>query len=164
MLRQLLGPSERYFSNIGGSETPINSRKVIKEVGATRTLTKGESGALCLFDRAAGTVFTLPAPEAGLEFEFRVTTSVTTNAHKIITSAATIFLGGTVLSVDTDTSDALAAFTFNGTTHVAYSAAGTTTGGLVRSHIKVVCVGNLLWHIDGVNYGSGTVATPASTS
>ena len=48
-------------------------RQVIDGVGATRTLAPEESGALCLFDRAAGNVFTLPAPVPGMQFEFRST-------------------------------------------------------------------------------------------
>jgi hypothetical protein len=39
-------------------------RQVIDAVGATRTLAPEESGALCLFDSAAGVVYTLPPPSA----------------------------------------------------------------------------------------------------
>ena len=62
-------------------------REVIQSQGSTRTLLAEESGALCVFDRAAGIVFTLPAPVEGMQFDFVVKTSITSNAAKIITNA-----------------------------------------------------------------------------
>jgi hypothetical protein len=52
--------------------------------GATVTLTAAESGTTQIFDRAAGIVYTLPAPVPGMTFDFFVKTSVTSNAHKVI--------------------------------------------------------------------------------
>src|SRR3990167_10637757 len=61
-------------------------RQVIQSVGATRTLLPEESGSLCLFDRAAGVVYTLPTPVEGMYFDFMATVSVTSNAYKTITA------------------------------------------------------------------------------
>ena len=52
-------------------------RKVISGEGASRTLLASESGATVLYDRAAGIIYTLPAPVVGLEFDFVTTVSVT---------------------------------------------------------------------------------------
>jgi hypothetical protein len=141
-------------------------RQVIDGVGATRTLAPEESGALCLFDRAAGVVYTLPAPSlqtVGLTYDFLVTTSVTSNAHKIITDAATTFLVGAVTMVTIATASP-AGFSANGTTIRALSAAGTTTGGLIGETYKVTCISATQWAITGVCVGSGVIATPFATS
>jgi hypothetical protein len=137
---------------------------VVSGSGATVTLTAAQSGSTVLMDRAAGIVFTLPAATAGLSFTFYVTTAVTSNAYKFITSAGTELLIGGLLSDDTDSSDALAMFNANGSTHIAVSMNGTTTGGLVGTRINVRCLSATKWFVEGTNYGSGTVATPFATS
>lgn len=140
-------------------------RNVISGSGATASLSEFDSGSLVLFDRAAGIVFTLPAGCAvGTKFEFIATVSVTSNAYKVITGAGTELLIGTLASVDTDTSDAMAGFSGNGSTHVAVSANGTTTGGLIGSKWCFEKVTSTQWQVSGTNRGSGTVATPFATS
>jgi hypothetical protein len=136
---------------------------VIGDAVATRTLTAKESGATVQFDAAAGVVYTLPAPIIGMEFEFITTVAVTSNSHKIITNAATVFLLGAV-SIGTIATASAGGFAFNGSTHVACTSNGTTTGGLVGSRIKVRAISATQWFIEGQMIGSGTVATPAATS
>lgn len=137
-------------------------RKVISGEGATRTLTRKESGALVMFDRAAGIVYTLPAPQVGMEFEFQASADVTSNAYKIITDAATTFLVGAVMSGEL--AAAMDVFQADGTTIVALSSNGTTTGGLIGSNFKVTAISSTQWAIEGVIVGSGTLATPFATS
>lgn len=149
------------------------ARQVIANQGATRTLKPGESGALCLFDRAAGIVYTLPAPtlvDTGMYFDFLVTVSVTSNAHKIITDAATTFLVGAVTMVTIATASP-AGFSADGTTIRAISAAGTTTGGLIGETYRVVLLPGSTattvptkWGVSGVQVGSGTIVTAFATS
>jgi hypothetical protein len=138
-------------------------RQIIDGVGATRTLAPEESGALCRFDVATGVVYTLPPPVVGMQFEFCVTVSVTSNAHKIITDAATTFIVGAVVmgSIATAT---VGGFSANGTTIRALSANGTTTGGLIGETYRVTCISATQWQINGVCIGSGTLATPFATS
>jgi hypothetical protein len=132
--------------------------------GATVTLTKAQSGSTILFDRAAGIIFTLPSCTPGLKYTFLVSTSVTSNNHKIITSTGTeLFVGG-LISNDTDTSGAAVFFDANGSTHIACTMNGTTTGGLIGTRINVECISSTQWLISGINRGSGTVATPFATS
>lgn len=139
-------------------------REVISEAVATRTLLAEESGSLCLFDRAAGVVYTLPAPAVGMYFDFLVTVAVTSNAHKVITNAATVFMVGKVIMGDVTVAQSGDVFTADGTTIVAISAAGTTTGGLLGECYRLTCISSTQWAIDGVCHGAGTLATPFATS
>jgi hypothetical protein len=144
----------------------IRARKnIISGSGATASLSEADSGSLVLMDRAAGIVFTLPAAcKIGTKYEFIASASVTSNAYKVITGAGTELLIGTLASVDTDTSDAMAGFSGNGSTHIAVSANGTTTGGLIGSKWIFEKVSTTQWEVSGTNRGSGTVATPFATS
>lgn len=139
-------------------------RNVISGSGATRSLSVNESGSTVLFDRAAGIVFTLPTAVPGTWFDFVVTTSVTSNAAKVITGAGTELLIGGYMNVDTDTSNAVAAFDGNGSTHVAVSMNGTTTGGLQGTKLRFTCLSSTRWSVEGIVRGSGTVATAFATS
>lgn len=132
--------------------------------GATRTLTAANSGSLNLLDAATGVTYTLPAPSVGLVYRFLVTTSVTSNNHKVITDAGTtLILGGVTMIEAADTNSGLAAL-FNGTTHVSILMNGTTTGGLIGTYFELYCVSATQWAIQGIVAGSGTLATCASTS
>jgi hypothetical protein len=139
-------------------------RQVIQSVGATRTLLPEESGALCLFDRAAGVVYTLPTPVEGMQFKFLATVAVTSNAYKTITSAATEFLLGKVIIGDTTVAQSGDVFTADGTTIVAISEDGATKGGLIGSEYTLTAISATKWVIEGVTHGAGTLATPFATS
>lgn len=139
-------------------------RQVIDGQGATRTLLAEESGALCLNDRAAGIVWTLPTPQVGLTFEFLASVAVTSNAYKVITDAATTFLKGGVIMGDVTVAQSGDYFEANGTTHVAISEDGATKGGLLGDRFTVTCVSSTLWVIHGVLHGAGTLADPFATS
>jgi len=139
-------------------------REVIGEAVATRTLLASESGALCLLDRAAGVVYTLPAPVVGMQFEFLVTVAVTSNAHKVITNASTVFLLGGAIMGDVTIATSGDYFEADGTTHVALSANGSTTGGLLGERYMVTAISATQWVIHGVLHGAGTLATPFATS
>lgn len=154
---------EQVTYNALASQHRGEHRHIIGEAVATRTLLQKESGALCLFDRAAGVVFTLPTPVIGMQFEFQVSVSVTSNAHKIITAASTEFLLG-VTEVIGGTTETTVAGIANGTTHRALSSNGTTTGGLAGTRFIVTAISTTQWLIHGVALGSGVVATPFATS
>ena len=140
---------------------------VISGQGATATLTAAQSGSVCLFDRPAGIVYTLPAPAVGLTFSFVATASVTSNSYKVITDAGTTFLIGSVNSIDTDSTNALAAYTGNGSTHIALTqaaASSNATGGLQGSIVTFTCVSSTLWEVSGTIQAAGSPATPFATS
>lgn len=140
-------------------------KNIISGSGATASLSEFDSGSLVLMDRAAGTVFTLPAACAvGTTFDFLATVSVTSNSYKIITGAGTELLIGGYMSVDTDTSNAVAVFTGNGSTHIAVTSNGTTTGGLIGTSLKFTKLTSTQWEVSGMMMGSGVVATAFATS
>ena len=143
----------------------INAKRpVVADTGATRSITAGESGSLFLMNRAAGQVYTLPVAPVGFYVDFAVTTSVTSNSYKVITGAGTELLIGGIISDDTDSSNAVAIFDANGSTHVACTMNGTTTGGLVGTRLRFTCLSATRWLVEGKVNGSGTVATPFATS
>lgn len=139
-------------------------KNVISGQGATRTLNENESGSVALFDRAAGIVYTLPTAKPGMVFDFIVTTTVTSNAAKVITAVGTELLIGGYTNVDTDTSNAVAAFTGNGSTHVAVSMNGTTTGAVAGTRLRFTCLSSTRWMVEGIVLGTGVVATAFATS
>lgn len=138
-------------------------RQVISGVGATRTLATNESGALCLFDSAAGVVYTLPPPALGMQFEFLTSVTITSNSAKVLTDAATTFIvGGAALANNAATTGQ--AFSANGTTHRSVNGNGTTTGGIIGDRIRVTAISATQWAVDAVMVQSGTAATPFATS
>jgi hypothetical protein len=139
------------------------NRQIIADAVSTRTLVAKESDALCLFDRAAGVVYTLPAPVIGMQFTFAVTVSRTSNAHKIITDAATTFLVGSMLLANTGATTGQG-FAADGTTIRAVSSNGTTTGGLIGDRYTVTCISSTQWLVEGTMTQTGTAATPFATS
>lgn len=152
------------YGSPGGCVATGLHREVISGVGATRTLLAEESGALCIFDRAAGIVWTLPAPIVGMQFDFAATVSVTSNAYKVITNAATVFLvGGIVISSQT-VAESGDQFSADGTSIVAISEDGATKGGLIGGAYRLTCISATQWQINGLSVGAGTLATPFATS
>lgn len=147
-----------------GTVAPGLHREVIQSVGATYALIAKESGALCLLDRAAGVVYTLPTPVLGMQFEFQATVSVTTNAYKVITNAASEFLVGGIIMGDVTVAQSGDYFDADGTTIRALSADGATKGGLLGERYVVTAISTTQWAIHGVCRGAGVLATPFATT
>ena len=144
------------------SQQRASAREIIDCTSAT-TLTAVQSGALVLMDAAAGFTITLPTPVAGMQFEFLQTVTQTSGTQKIYTGSASIFMLGEVLTYTTATASP-AGFAFDGATHVAYTSNGTTTGGIIGTRIVCTALSSTVWAITGQVVGSGTIATPASTT
>lgn len=139
-------------------------RQVIQSVGATRTLLPEESGALVLFDRATGIVYTLPPAAEGMYFEFVYTVSRTsTNAYKIITASGD-FLLGAYMAGDPAIATSGDVFTADGSTHVALTLDADTEGGIVGGRIKCTAISGTQWYIEGMVVGTGTMTTGFATS
>lgn len=143
-----------------------SKRRVVAVNAATNTLNENQSGSAVLFDRAAGTVHTLPAGcLPGTYFDFYVSVTCTSNAHKIITGAGTELMVGQILNCDTDTSDAVAIWkSLVATSNIAVSMNGTTEGGVKGDWIRVTKLDATTWGVHGQINGNGTVATPFATS
>jgi hypothetical protein len=132
---------------------------IISGSGATVTLTAAQSGSVCLFDRAAGIVFTLPAPSVGLYFDFLTTVTITSGAAEVDTNTGSVFMLGAVELLTSASATTFAAYG-NGTSHVKIASNGTTTGGIKGSQYRITCVSSTVWNVSGLLAGSGTLATP----
>lgn len=167
-MRQYLGLTS--VADIQQGDNPglaLEKNNVVSGSGATATLTAQQSGSTVLFDRAAGIVYTLPAPQVGLKFRFMTTVTITSNAAKVVTDAGTTLLIGNIVSNTAATtpsaSDGPKTFAANGSSHVAVSMNGTTTGGIIGSLVEFECVSSTQWAVNGVILASGIIATPFST-
>src|SRR5579864_5291642 len=121
----------------------------------TAVLTAAQSGSLVLWNAAAGFTITLPAPAVGLNFSFGVQVSVTSSNHKLITDAGTTFLlGGIVMIESADTNSGLGA-AMDGSSNVAITMNGSTTGGLIGTFFNAYCISATQWMVEGIVYGSG---------
>jgi hypothetical protein len=147
-----------------GSIVPGQHRQVISEAVATRTLLPEESGALCLFDTAAGVVYTLPAPVVGMYFDFGATVTGT-GSYKIITNSASVFITGGLFVVSLTVAEAGDTFVANGTTHVSITMDADTEGRIKGAmNLRLTAISSTVWHCDGYATGAGTLADPFATS
>lgn len=163
---------EDFFNDIFGStgvtfRKPISYRNpILSGQGATATLTAAESNSTILFDRAAGIVYTLPAPQVGLTYTFVTTVTITSGAAEVDTDAGTTFLLGAVSmgSSNQTPSGTLGPkfFLADGTANVKISSNGTTTGGVKGSQYTITCVSPTVWNVSGIVVASSgsTIATP----
>lgn len=157
-----VGTTISIVSDVVNLSEGVTAGKLISGSGATKTLTKAESGADVLFDRAAGIAYTLPAPVVGLEFTFIVTVDLTSNAYSFVTDAATTFIVGSLQGAIEGAATDETHFA-NGTTHVGVSMNKTTTGGLIGGVFTVKCISPTLWRITGNTSCTATPATPFTT-
>jgi hypothetical protein len=140
----------------------VTNPNVIDATAATLTLTAQNNNATVLLDRAAGVTVTLPSPVPGQRFRFIVATVTTSNAHKIITSAGTIFISGGLYF---DKALTITRYDGNTSTLVSINLNGTTTGGLTIGDVfDLTCVSATVWTAEGTVTASGTLATPFATS
>lgn len=165
-----INASVDYNSATGMTIVKGQDLNIVSGSGATVTLTTAQSGSVILMDRAAGITFTLPTASAstiGMYFDFVVTTTVTSNSYKVITGAATELLIGGYVNVDTDSSNAVAVFTGNGSTHISInmsSASTNATGGIVGTKLRFTCLSTTRWMVEGIVQGAGTPATAFATT
>lgn len=163
--RQPIYVGDSTFLNTYGTHTgPV----VGPAANGAATLVAANSGSLNVFSTLTGDLFTLPTPAPGLQFNFFVAIANTSGAHKVITSGAAIYLLGAIVqntvAATPAANDGPKTFTFNGTTHVAISMNGTTTGGLPGTSFSIRYYSATQWLIEGLVVASGIIATPAATS
>lgn len=154
------GTANREVSSVPvGQGTIPNYRPIFR---AAQVLTSEHNGALCVFAAAAGYTFTLPAAQLGLWFDFVVEVTITSVGARTECASGDFLLGNFIQSTDgTYTSANHAA---NGTTHLAISMNGTTTGGLAGDWYRVHAISGTQWEIYGMGRATGTEATPFATS
>lgn len=161
---------EQQFNSWSREDGQPRKRQVL--TGA-QTLTLGQSGALCLFNTAAGYTFTLPAPTldaVGTWFEFQCSALNTSVVAKVITDTTTTFILGIVFIASGGTPGATTgpiSFAADGSTHRAINQGGanTTTGGVIGSRFKLTLINATQWLLsDSYLVGTASVATPVATS
>ena len=135
-------------------------RQVIQEAVATRTLLAKESGALCLFDRAAGVIYTLPTAVEGMQFEFEASVLQTAAAYRVSCATGAFLLGAVVGNTLGAVMDV---FQANGTTHLGISTNATDSGGLIGTQFKVTAISSTQWVISGLIVCSTTPIDPFVT-
>jgi hypothetical protein len=145
----------------GGCRVRGLAREVIDGGGTTTQLTVGQSGALCLFNTAAGQIYTLPAigaDDVGMTFDFAVVVTGT-GSYSIDTSDAATFIGGGIAAQSTT---AGGADFFPGTiaSDVSIDLDDTTTGEDVGGYLTLTSISTTQWIVSGFTAGSGTLATP----
>lgn len=98
----------------------------------------------------------------GVVYTIWVPTTIATSSLKIGTDGTDKFIG-TLFGVDTDSSNALVAYTA-GASDDFINLNGTTTGGVAGTWVQIFALAALKYMVNGVALGSGTVATPFATS
>jgi hypothetical protein len=150
------------YGSPDGSALYGAARQVIDGAGSSRTLKVGESGALCLFNTAAGQPYVLPAiasRDVGTTFDF-VATVTGTGTYSVTTDAATTFIGGGLDSSSTTVAEGGDTFVADPAATVAFTADSDVTGRLVGTHFSVTAYSTTTWTISGTMMGVGTLATP----
>jgi len=138
-------------------------REVLTALGTTYVLTQEQAGALVVCDQAATQTITLPTPQVGMNFEFFWSIQ-RTGTHKIITSASTVFLVGSLMAGDAKIATSGDVFDADGSTIRAVTMDGDTKGGFIGSRFTVTAISATVWAIRGIVIGTGTMATPFATS
>ena len=98
----------------------------------------------------------------GAVFTFFVLTTVATSSLKIVTDGTDKYTGS-ILTVDTDSSGAMAGFA-PAATNDAINLNGGTTGGVAGSYIQITALSSALYMVQGVVNCTSTPATPFADS
>lgn len=131
-------------------------------VGATSTLTVGQSGSTIIMDRLAGTAFTLPAATAaniGCTYYFISTVTLTSGANSIVTGVATDYFYGAIFAKKAAVDDTIYTAVAADVRTTITAAFTTVTAGIVGSWFSVTCTAASQWICSGVSILSGTTAT-----
>lgn len=134
--------------------------------GATLAVTAAMSGSVILLNIAAGSVATLPASTgSGAKYRFVVTTTATSNAHKILAASSSDFLNGVAVghvAAGTTLTFSSAAATNHS---IQMPVAGTSpSGGTIGDWFEFIDVAANLWTVSGAYQSGTTSTTPFSTA
>lgn len=146
--------------------TDISARMVA--AGGTLAVTEAlHAGKTIKLDTAAGSVCTLPAATgSGAVYKFVVTVLATSNSHiiKVNATPGTDVLRGTLMSVDSDSSDAAAPFATTSTSDTITLNRSTTGSVYIGETIEITDVKAGFFSVSGWYGATGSVATPFSAA
>ena len=155
-------------STAGGVGLTLSyKRNIVANTAATLAPTVAQSGSIFTINRAAGCIVTLPAATAGLEYSFHLGTTVTSNTFTVNAASSADVLQGALIVIDKDNVGSVVATNAGATLGLDIPAAadhqfvadGNTKGRFIGSILNYVCITYDLWHVSGVNYVDGTIAT-----
>ena len=98
----------------------------------------------------------------GVVYTIWVPTTIATSSLKIGTNGTDKFVG-TIFGVDTDSSNALVAYTAAAANDF-INFDGSTTGGVAGTWVQIFAIAANKYMVNGIALGSGTVATPFANS
>ena len=105
------------------------------------------------------------ANNEGVVYTIWVPTTISTSSLKIgTTSGSSDLYVGAVMSIDSDTSGAVVAFSANGSSNDFINLNGTTTGGVAGSWVQIFAIAANKYMVTGTVLGTGSVATPFANS
>lgn len=135
-------------------------------VGSSLVITAAKAGQNFKLDTAAGSTATLPAATGtGNHYFFTVTTTATSNAHKILCASSSDNIIGEAVGQNANTAKVFPA-TVAGTFHsIQMPFAGTQpSGGFQGDTFEFIDIGTNLWVVRGLYTAGTTPTTPFSTA
>lgn len=146
------------YINGGSSVLPVS-------IGASATVTTAQAGTTFLLNTAAGSVATLPAATgSGSKYVFVVSTTATSNAHKILAASTADFIIGLAAGFHTTTTTIFAS---PGATNHSIQMPFTGTqpsGGFIGDKFEFQDIGANLWECTGMFQAGTAPTTPFSTA
>lgn len=134
--------------------------KAYTAVGGTATAVIGGK---YLLNTASGSVLTLPAASGtGGSVDVVVSTTVTSNSHKVLAASSSDSMQGNVITEDSGTTTGWNA-ALSSTFH-SLQLNGTTTSGFQGDSFTIKDVATNVWQVTGTTKSTGTAATPFSTA
>ena len=142
-------------------------QNIVASTASTLAPTIAQSGSIFTINAAAGCVVTLPAATAGLCYSFHLGTTVTSNTFTVNAASSSDVLQGAITVIDKDNVGSVVATNAGATLGLDIPAAadhqfvadGDTKGRFLGSMLNYVCITDALWHVSGVNFVDGTLAT-----
>jgi hypothetical protein len=134
--------------------------KTYAAVGASTTAVIGGK---YLLSAASGSVLTLPAAKGtGGSVEVIVSTTVTSNSHKVLAASTSDNLQGTIFTEDSGTTTGW--YAALSSTYASLQLNGTTTSGYQGDKFTFIDLATNVWQVNGYSKSTGTAATPFSTA
>ena len=137
---------------------------------STKTVTTADSGTTYLLNRAAGITVTLPTAAAGLQYSFIIGTTFTGTLSIDGAAAVDIYSASSNLLIwDKDAPGTVSAKQFyaDGSDDDKMTMDADTKGRFIGGKINLLGIATggqgsatAVWHMDGLVYGDGTLATP----
>jgi hypothetical protein len=137
---------------------------------STKTITTADSGTTYLLNRAAGITVTLPTAAAGLQYSFIIGTTFTGTLSIDGAAAVDIYSASSNLLIwDKDAPGTVSAKQFyaDGSDDDKMTMDADTKGRFIGGKINLLGIATggqgsatAVWHMDGLVYGDGTLATP----